>query len=58
METAEGSARWDGELMPREGVGPLGFGLRITEVTAVLPGLRGYQASLFGGACDSQCCQA
>jgi hypothetical protein len=41
------SARWDWELMPLEGVGPLCFGMRITEVAAVLPGmaeLRRFQA--------------
>lgn len=29
----------DWELMPLEGVGPLCFGMRITEVAAVLPGM-------------------
>ncbi|RKT09888.1 hypothetical protein BX285_7006 [Streptomyces sp. 1114.5] len=35
------------ELMPLEGVGPVCFGMRIAEVTAVLPGmteLRRFQA--------------
>ncbi|MFI8233909.1 hypothetical protein ACIGDI_34350 [Streptomyces sp. NPDC085900] len=45
---AKESARWDWELMPLEGVGPLCFGMCITEVTAALPGmieLRRFQAS-------------
>ena len=43
-------ARLDWELMPLEGVGPLCFGMRITEVAAVLPGmteLRRFQAGPF-----------
>ncbi|MFD7379444.1 hypothetical protein [Streptomyces mirabilis] len=44
------SARLDWELMPLEGVGPLCFGMRITEVAAVLPGmteLRRFKAAPF-----------
>ncbi|WP_329316645.1 hypothetical protein [Streptomyces sp. NBC_01278] len=40
-------ARVDWELMPLNGVGPLCFGMPITEVAAVLPGmaeLRRFQA--------------
>ncbi|WP_314251582.1 hypothetical protein [Streptomyces sp. DSM 40907] len=40
-------SRWDWELMPLEGVGPLRFGMRIAEVAAALPGmtaLRRFQA--------------
>jgi hypothetical protein len=43
-------ARLEWELMPLEGVGPLSFGMRITEVAAVLPGmaeLRRFQADPF-----------
>jgi hypothetical protein len=43
----KGPARLDWELMPLEGVGPLCFGMRVTEVAAVLPGmaeLRRFQA--------------
>lgn len=44
------SARLEWELMPLEGVGPLRFGMRITEVAAVLTGmteLRRFQADPF-----------
>lgn len=44
------SARLDWELMPLEGVGPLCFGMCITEVAAVLPGmteLRRFKAAPF-----------
>ncbi|CAL9366838.1 hypothetical protein [Streptomyces sp. enrichment culture] len=35
----KGPARPDWELMPLEGVGPLWFGMRVTEVAAVLPSM-------------------
>jgi hypothetical protein len=44
----KGPARGDWELMPLESVGPLCFGMRITEVAAVLPSmteLRRFQAA-------------
>ncbi|GAA3204943.1 hypothetical protein GCM10020256_00060 [Streptomyces thermocoprophilus] len=43
----KGPERWAWELTPLEGVGPLRFGLRVTEVAAVLPDmseLRRFQA--------------
>ncbi|MFJ9713846.1 hypothetical protein [Streptomyces sp. NPDC101234] len=38
----------DWELMPLEGVGPLRFGMRITDVAAVLPGMHDRAASVPG----------